>query len=421
MNSASMNVGVMPSAPSLPSSPLILPSDLVRPSVITSTRPPSASLSASAMPAPSLPGSPSFGTGRAATADFTATSMRVATSSMSTSAPGSPFSGNSSSRFSNASMRASSGVVASRTAPATTAAMSSSSSIHQLPDTLLEQRRIGSALLRSFGFGGFVIIGRRGNRWRGSPERVFLRITLCQRLERVVLLLQVNRIPAGSRLAIQLGAHLVDLEDAGTFLEHLHLGDRIHAQQVVEVELGAVGRAVRGHAHADAEPFVEAQFGRLDVDLKALAVILDVESLDVVVARHIAHADLVGRNVEGRADHLGGPLQLLDQLRVVRVDAQPLVFHPVAEDRDLAGVEAGVVVVPCVLEPLGVLGVDPPRRDQQSTRTRSIAEHRRAVVLDAEALRRCQPGGVDRRDADQRVEQAVEAIVNDLARRHHDG
>src|SRR5690606_8291635 len=114
-----------------------------------------------------------------------------------------------------------------------------------------------------------------------------------------------------------------------------------------------------------------------------LAVIFDVQALDVVVGRHGADADLVGWDVIGRANNLGGPLQLLDKLAVMSRNGQRLVFQPIAYDRYLAGLLSGEVGFPIFLEPRRrvVAGCTGSRQD--AARLGLVANEVGRIVLDA--------------------------------------
>src|SRR5690606_36653977 len=90
-------------------------------------------------------------------------------------------------------------------------------------------------------------------------------------------------------------------------------------------------------------------------------------------------------------------------------------LHCIAEHGDFGAVLAGKTRVPCLFNFSGSRGIDTPGRDQDAARPRSVCEQVRRVLLDLETLSCGETAGEDRRQTDKWVEQAVEAVVDDLA------
>ena len=108
-------------------------------------------------------------------------------------------------------------------------------------------------------------------------------------------------------------------------------------------------------APADAERVVEQLLDLLDVALQRLRIVFDVERLHVVVGRQRADADLVGRHMVDRADHLGRPFQVLDHLAFDVGHGHFFVFRAAGHDRDAAEIAAREPLLPLLLEPLLLL------------------------------------------------------------------
>src|SRR5690606_16548465 len=76
--------------------------------------------------------------------------------------------------------------------------------------------------------------------------------------------------------------------------------------------------------------------------------------------------------------------------------------------------------LPRLFQPGCRLVTDRTWRRQYTARTATIVEELSALALDRKPLRSGQAARVQRRDSDQRVKQAVHAVVDDLGRRHGD-
>ncbi len=126
--------------------------------------------------------------------------------------------------------------------------------------------------------------------------------------------------------------------------------------------------------------------------------------------------------MEARAHILGGPPQLLDQLRVDRGHhADGFELQAVAQHGDPADVPlAGVVGFPVVLEAGGDLVADGARRRQHAANLRAVLKELRGMVLDLQSLHRRQAARMNRRHAHERVIERHADVVNDFAGRDRD-
>ncbi len=227
--------------------------------------------------------------------------------------------------------------------------------------------------------------------------------------------------PCRQAYETKLRSHLIDFGDPGRILiRTVHLRDAVHAKQIIDIEVDTIGRAVYRVAIADAKTFIQAKFSVFNESLQGLSVILNVEALNIVVGRHLSDADLVGRYVVGRGDDLGRPLQLLDELRVDRIRRHRIEREAISENGDLADVLARIVFVPIVLQPFRCIVADCAWRRQNAAWHRPVTEEPRRIVLDVQRLSGRHTVGEYRRKANQRMKQAIVAIVDDLARRDDD-
>ena len=153
--------------------------------------------------------------------------------------------------------------------------------------------------------------------------------------------------------------------------------------------------------------------------LKRVGVIQLVDRIDAQTGRDAANADLERRNAERLANLLVRVAQLFDQLRIGRLERECCELHVGADHRDLAGVVAAEIRVPVRLDGVGVSLGHARRRSQYAAGVRAIAEERGRILEDLEVLAGGHIRRAQGRDADQRMMERVQPVVDNLARRHH--
>ncbi len=115
---------------------------------------------------------------------------------------------------------------------------------------------------------------------RGRLEGIVLRVALGERLEAEVLLLPIDRIAAWHRRQVEPLAGFVRRLRVFQLVLGLCHGLGIHAQKIVEVELGAIDFALDID---QAKALVERELDAFEQRLQTLRVILLIERFDIVV------------------------------------------------------------------------------------------------------------------------------------------
>ncbi|MNP21462.1 hypothetical protein D3C76_1140800 [compost metagenome] len=110
--------------------------------------------------------------------------------------------------------------------------------------------------------------------------------------------------------------------------------------------------------------------------------------------------------------------KLFNHLRVDRFATQCDKLQTIADHGDFPGVLAGEIRIPVLRQALGGIVADRSRGRQNARRLRVVAEELRGRLQDAHVLQGRQIRRGNRRQADQRVEWADAAIVDNLRRRH---
>src|SRR5690606_27647380 len=160
-------------------------------------------------------------------------------------------------------------------------------------------------------------------------------------------------------------------------------------------------RTERAELH-EAQTLVHRRLELLDMRLEAVLVVDLVQDLAVLVRRHRSHADLERRHVERAAHGFGGPVELLDELRVHCRHAERLELEPIAEHCNTAAVPAAVRLLPPLLQRARALLADDAGRGQDAARIRLPRKEVVAVLLNVQPEVGREAGREDRRDADQR-------------------
>ncbi|MNS90598.1 hypothetical protein D3C72_1246540 [compost metagenome] len=185
--------------------------------------------------------------------------------------------------------------------------------------------------------------------------------------------------------------------------------------------LAGVHSHQHGFVHVDfvrhrVKPFGQQRFHCLDRRLQRVIVVKLIDRVHAEAGRDRAEADLERRNPERLADLLIGVAKLLDHLRVHRLAAEGHERQPIAYHGDFAGVFTGEIRVPVVRQPFSGVVADRAWSRQNAGRLRVVAEELSGRPEDAHVLQRRQIGRRNRRQADQWVERADAAIMDDLRR-----
>ncbi len=112
------------------------------------------------------------------------------------------------------------------------------------------------------------------------------------------------------------------------------------------------------------------------------------------------------------------PLQLLDELRVLRRYRHRLILQTVAEHGEPSEVQAAEIIFPVLLNPRCGFRTDGAWCGERTGWARHVQEKLRAVTLNFISHRRRSSASENRRHADKRMPQDAHRVVNNFRPRH---